>query len=121
MVQRTLIRPPAGRIGPVTPAERQALIDKSPVQGKYEDLIDRDSAHEMLSKKAEAAAAEAAKAEEADAGWGGAIGKTIFGRGPRGGRSMGEQITRDVSRSVMRSIVTQVKNAIIKSVFGGRR
>jgi hypothetical protein len=35
--------------------------------------------------------------------------------------SMGEQITRDVSRSIMRSIVTQVKNAIIKSVFGGRR
>jgi DNA helicase HerA-like ATPase len=121
MVQRTLIRPPAGRIGPVTPAERQSLIDRSPVQGKYEDLIDRDSAHEMLAKKAEAAAAEAEKAKEAEAGWGGSIGKTIFGRGPRGGMSMGEQIGRDVSRSIMRSIVTQVKNAIIKSVFGGRR
>ena len=121
MVQRTMIRPPAGRIGPVTPAERQSLIDRSPVQGKYEDLVDRDSAHEMLAKKAEAAAAEAEKAKEAEAGWGGTIGKTIFGRGPRGGMSMGEQIGRDVSRSIMRSIVTQVKNAIIKSVFGGRR
>jgi DNA helicase HerA-like ATPase len=121
MVQRTLIRPPSGRLGPITPAERQSLIDRSPVQGKYEDLVDRESAHEMLQKKAEAAAADAEKAKEADASWGGTLGKTVFGRGPRGGMSMGEQITRDVSRSIMRSIVTQVKNAIIKSVFGGRR
>ena len=42
MVQRTMVRPPAGRIGPITPAERQSLIDSSPVQGKYEDLIDRE-------------------------------------------------------------------------------
>ncbi len=123
MVQRTLIRPPSGRMGPVTVAERQTLVDGSPIQGKYEDALDRESAYEMLQKRAEAAAADAEKAvKEADSGgWGGELGKTIFGRGPRGGRSMGEQITRDVGRSVMRSIVTQVKNAIIKSIFGGRR
>jgi uncharacterized protein len=122
MVQRTMIRPPAGRIGPITPAERQKLIDTSPIQGKYEDLIDRESAHELLQKKAEAAAAEAEKAKQAESGgWGSSIGKTIFGRGPRGGMSMGEQISRDVGRSVMRSMVTQIKNAIIKSIFGGRR
>jgi DNA helicase HerA-like ATPase len=123
IVQRTMIRPPAGRMGPVTPAERQKLIDTSPHQGKYEDVADRESAYEMLQKRAEAAAAEAEKATEADTdgGWAGGIGKTIFGRGPRGGRSMGEQITRDVGRSIMRSMVTQIKNAIIKSVFGGRR
>ena len=109
-------------MGPVTAAERQKLIDGSPIQGKYEDVADRESAYEMLQKRAEAAAAEAEKAKEADVGgWAGDLGKTIFGRGPRGGRSMGEQITRDVGRSIMRSIVTQVKNAIIKSVFGGRR
>jgi hypothetical protein len=110
-------------MGPVTPAERQKLIDTSPIQGKYEDAADRESAYEMLQKRAEAAAAEAEKATEADTdgGWACGIGKTIFGRGPRGGRSMGEQITRDVGRSIMRSMVTQIKNAIIKSVFGGRR
>ncbi len=121
MVQRTLIRPPAGRMGPVTPAERQKLIDGSPYQGKYEDVADRESAYEMLQKRAEAAAAETEKTKEAEAGWGGQLGKTIFGRGPRGGMSMGEQITRDVSRSLMRSMVTQIKNAIFKSIFGGRR
>ncbi|MBN9265267.1 helicase HerA-like domain-containing protein [Hyphomicrobium sp. CS1BSMeth3] len=120
MVQRTMVRPPSGRIGPVTPQERQKLIDASPIQGKYEDLIDRESAHELLQKKAEAEAAEEEKAQEAEAGgWGGGITKTIFGRGPRGGMSVGEQITRDVGRSIMRSLVTQVKNAIIKSIFGG--
>jgi hypothetical protein len=122
MVQRTMIRPPAGRIGPITQAERQKLIDASPLQGKYEDLIDRESAHELLQKKAEAAAVEAEKAHQAESGgWAGSLGKTIFGRGPRGGMSMGEQITREVGRSIMRSMVTQIKNAIIKSVFGGRR
>lgn len=120
IVQRTLIRPPSGRIGPLTDAERKNLIETSPVYGKYEDALDSESAHEVLAKRAaEKAAAEAeAKQKESGAqGWT----KVIFGRGPRGGMSVGEQIARDVSRSIMRSVVTQVKNAILKSVFGSRR
>ena len=121
IVQRTLIRPPSGRIGPLTDAERKNLIETSPVYGKYEDALDPESAHELLAKRAAenaAAEAEAAKQKEAGAqGWA----KVIFGRGPRGGMSVGEQIARDVSRSIMRSVVTQVKNAILKSVFGSRR
>jgi len=120
MVQRTLIRPPSGRIGPVREAERKALIEKSPYFGKYEDTVDRESAYEALTKKAEqakTAAAEAQRQAEADKNsWG----NIIFGRGKRGGASLGEQITRDVSRSVMRSFITQVKNAIIKSIFKRR-
>ncbi|MBL8585469.1 MAG: DUF853 family protein, partial [Bradyrhizobiaceae bacterium] len=38
MVERTLIRPPAARVGPVTPEERKALIAKSPVRGEYEKV-----------------------------------------------------------------------------------
>ncbi len=114
---RTLIRPPCGRIGPLTEAERKALIEKSPYFGKYEDALERDSAYEKLSKRAEetaAAAEEAKKRAEADKNsWG----NVIFGKGPRGGSSMGEQIARDVSRSVMRSIITSLKNVIIKSIF----
>jgi hypothetical protein len=117
MVQRTLIRPPSGRIGPLTDAERRQMIERSPLHGRYEDAIDRESAHEMLQKRAEASAAEAEaarkKAEADKGGWG----NVIFGRGPRGGSSMGEQIARDVTRSVMRTVVTQVKNAIIRSIF----
>ena len=79
--------------------------------------MDRESAYETLQKKAtEAAAADEAEAKQAEAdnnSWG----KVIFGRGPRGGASMGELIARDVARSMTRSVVTQVKNAIIKSIF----
>ena len=121
IVQRTLIRPPSGRIGPLTDAERKNLIDTSLVYGKYEDALDSRSAHELLEKRAAeraAAEAEAAKQKEADAqGWT----QVIFGRGPRGGRSIGEQVVRDVTRSVMRSTITQVKNVILKSIFGSRR
>ena len=66
MVERTLIRPPSSQLGPITPAERAEVIKTSPIRDKYETLVDRDSAFERLSARAEAAAkaAEAAEAEE---------------------------------------------------------
>ncbi|MFM9942717.1 MAG: helicase HerA-like domain-containing protein [Hyphomicrobiaceae bacterium] len=117
MVQRTMVRPPSGRIGPLTVEERKAKIEKSPYFGKYEDLIDRESAYEMITKRGEAAAAEAEQTQKQAEAEKGSWGNVIFGKGPRGGASMGEQIARDVSRSLMRSVVTSVKNAIIKSIF----
>ncbi len=48
MVGRTLIRPPSGRMGPITPEERKSLISNSPVFGQYEETVDRDSAYEKL-------------------------------------------------------------------------
>ncbi|MGE5510317.1 MAG: helicase HerA-like domain-containing protein [Bacteroidota bacterium] len=117
MVQRTLIRPPSGRIGPVTPEERKSLIEKSPVYGKYEETQDRESAYEILQKKTEAAAAAEAQEEKEEEARKNSWGQVIFGRGPRGGASMGEQLARDLTRSVTRSIITQVKNAIIRSVL----
>ena len=42
MVQRTLIRPPASRLGPITPEERRKLINESPVAGQYDQTIDRE-------------------------------------------------------------------------------
>jgi hypothetical protein len=55
-VQRTLIRPPSSRLGPLTAEERRAVIAGSPVLGIYDIALDRDSAHEMLKRKSEAAA-----------------------------------------------------------------
>jgi hypothetical protein len=52
MVQRTLIRPPASRVGPVTPQERAAIMRDSPVANQYDKTIDRESAFEMLQKRA---------------------------------------------------------------------
>jgi DNA helicase HerA-like ATPase len=68
-VERTLIKPPASRVGPVTPVERGVMIQTDPIGSKYDTLIDRESAEEILaskSKEASAAAAEAAAKSEAD-------------------------------------------------------
>ena len=52
IVGRTLIRPPSSRLGPILPEERRALIANSPVAGVYDTPIDRDSAFEVLGRKA---------------------------------------------------------------------
>ena len=61
-VERTLIAPPGSRVGPVTPVERGVLIQTDPVGTKYDTPIDRVSAEEILSGKAQEAAAAAAEA-----------------------------------------------------------
>jgi DNA helicase HerA-like ATPase len=66
IVERTLIRPPSSQLGPITKAERAAVMAASPMSGKYDERLDRNSAAEMLAKRAgnAAAEAEAAEAEE---------------------------------------------------------
>ncbi|MBB1180358.1 ATP-binding protein [Pseudomonas sp. FW305-3-2-15-E-TSA4] len=51
VVARTRIRPPASRLGPATEAERAAVIAASPVQGRYEPVLDRESAEEVLAAR----------------------------------------------------------------------
>jgi len=63
IVQRTLIRPPSSQLGPITKEERAAVIASSHLAGVYEAEQDPESAYEILSKRAEKAAADAAKAE----------------------------------------------------------
>ncbi|MGP3696411.1 helicase HerA-like domain-containing protein [Rhodobacter sp. NSM] len=55
MVERTLIRPPFSRLGTLAPEERQAIVAASPLAGKYDRAIDRDSAFERLAARAAAA------------------------------------------------------------------
>ncbi|HEY0958126.1 MAG TPA: helicase HerA-like domain-containing protein [Novosphingobium sp.] len=65
IVQRTLIAPPSSRLGPVTPKERAIVQSISPCEGKYDTAIDRESAFEVLARKAADAAqvAEQARSE----------------------------------------------------------
>ena len=63
MVERTLIRPPSSQLGPIDLPVRAVLMANSPMAGKYGTAIDRESAFEILAKRADAAAVEAAKAE----------------------------------------------------------
>jgi len=121
MVERVMIRPPTARIGPVTPEERKAIMDKSPVKGKYDTTIDTESAYEVLQKRVAGAAAGAGGA----AGEGGILGQiggivgTIFGtNAPRGRMSTGQIIARSVTRSVTNKVVGGVAADLGKSMGG---
>ena len=115
IVERTMMRPPEGRIGPVSEEERLGLVEYSPVYGKYEEAVDRETAHEMLSRRTEQAAQEASTQ-----GGGGGWSDVIFGgTNPATGRKnqgMGTMVAKELQRSVSRSVATIVKNIILKSI-----
>jgi DNA helicase HerA-like ATPase len=120
MVERVMVRPPSARIGPITPEERKAIMDESPVKGKYDTAIDAESAYEMLQKRL---AGTAATADGASGGgiWGhvGAIVGTIFGTNVSRGRlSTGQLIARNVTRSVTNKVVGGMVADVGKSVGG---
>ena len=64
IVQRTLIKPPHSRLGPVTEKERAIINSVSDIDGKYDEAVDRESAEEVLAAKAADASATAAEVEE---------------------------------------------------------
>ena len=64
VVQRTLIKPPRSRLGPVNAKERAIIQSVSPLDGKYDTEIDRESAEEMLLQKAKDAVETAEEVEE---------------------------------------------------------
>lgn len=124
MVERVMIRPPAGRMGPITPEERKAIMGKSPMKGRYDTAIDAESAYEMLQKRVADTAAPADGAAGGGAGGGflaqlGAIVGTIFGTNVKRGRlSTGQVIARDITRTVTNQVVGGVAARLGKSVGG---
>jgi DNA helicase HerA-like ATPase len=145
ITQRAWMFAPASQIGPITPAERQALIDRSLVAGVYEQEVDRESAFERLRARAgatEGASGEAtadrpsrdAVAPDSRIGAGGAasaggatigaLGSLIFGStGPRGGRREGllELFARSASRSAGSAVSRQILRGVLGSLTGGTR
>ena len=129
ITERAYVLPPGSRIAPITPSERQALIDGSLVAGVYEKAVDRVSAHEELAKRtADAlasapapgqAAGGATAASPADGGGlMGELGKMVFGStGPRGGRREG--LAESMAKSAVRSMGSAVGREILRGVLGG--
>ena len=122
MVERCMIRPPVGRMGPITPAERSAIMARSPVKGKYDTLIDSESAYEKLGTRV---AREAAPADQGgDQSSGGGITDWIggiFGTNRKRGEPLttSQQVARSVARTVTTTVVGGVAAAIGKQI-GGR-
>jgi len=63
-VQRTLIKPPRSRLGPIADNERAIVQSVSPFAGKYDTRVDRQSCEEVLAQKAADAASTAVEVEE---------------------------------------------------------
>src|SRR5246127_2754617 len=119
MVERVLVRPPSARIGPITPEERKAIMDASPIKGKYDTAIDAESAYEILQKRVAGTAAPAAGAGGSVWDKIGGIVSTVFGTNVRHGRlSTGQLIARKVTRSVTDQVVGGMAADIGKSVAG---
>ncbi|BCJ90262.1 hypothetical protein IZ6_09970 [Terrihabitans soli] len=126
MVEKTLIRPPSSRLGPITAAERKGLVQNSPVSGEYDTVEDRESAYEILQKRSKESAAtvEEAKGEPgADAPVGGSIGSiigSIFGTNKKRGERFtpGQRVAREVTRTVTNRVAGQIAASVGKSVGG---
>jgi len=123
MVERVMIRPPTARIGPITAEERKAIINNSPLKGKYDTTIDSESAYEVLQKRVAGTAASADGS--AGGGGGGILGQigaivgTIFGTNvSRGRMSTGQVIARSVTRSVTNKVVGGLAADLGKSMGG---
>jgi DNA helicase HerA-like ATPase len=121
MVERVMIRPPSARIGPITPEERKAIMDASPVKGKYDTAVDAESAYEIIQKRLAGTAADGGS----QASGGGVLDKigaivgTIFGTNVSRGRlSTGQLVARSVTRSVTNKVVGGVVADLGKSVGG---
>ncbi|MDP8916288.1 MAG: DUF853 domain-containing protein [Pseudomonadota bacterium] len=121
MVARTLIRPPNSRLGPITPAERAAILAQSPVGGLYDETVDRDSAHELLQARAERTAEIEPAPPRADPE------PRIVRPAPRqraparATSRRSDTMSEAVAKSFARSFATAVGGAIVRNLLGSPR
>ncbi|MCX5512191.1 helicase HerA-like C-terminal domain-containing protein [Kaistia algarum] len=126
MVERTLIRPPSSRIGPVTDAERAQIMATSQVAMKYDKTVDRESAFEILGARAagtDMSPTDPAAASDAPASGGfdvGAILGSVLGTNRRRGERLTatQRVAREVTRTVTNRVAGQVAADVGKSIGG---
>jgi hypothetical protein len=134
VTERVFVLPPGSQIGPITPAQRQALLAGSLVAGTYEKVVDRESAFEKIRGRVEAGAGAAppgaagagpapslpgTTSAPAEAGGGlfDGLKDAIFGStGPRGGHRPG--LAEAAASSAVRSMGTAVGRELIRGVLG---
>jgi DNA helicase HerA-like ATPase len=124
IVERAFIVPPQAQIGPITPAERVAIVQSSVLAGHYEQVIDRESAYEKLKGRVVQKQADVAPAEQSSGGLGGMLGG-LFGGGSTVTRrqGVGEALVKSVVRTVGAELGRQLVRGVMGSLLGssGRR
>ena len=114
-VQRTLIRPPESRIGPLPEEERQERIERSPLKGRYDNVMDRESAYEILKERAKERQIQLDELERENTKE-----KSQSKSGSKR-QSLGEAFIKSASRSIGSQVGRQIIRGIMGSLFGGRR
>ncbi|HOM87719.1 MAG TPA: DUF853 domain-containing protein [Spirochaetota bacterium] len=110
IVERAFIVPPKGQIGPITPQERNEIIDASPVKGIYDKTIDRESAYEMLKTRAQKAVEATHEKEDIPKQRAGRKSDTVV-----------EAMMKSAARSIGSSVGRQIVRGILGSLLGGKR
>ena len=130
VVQRTLVRPPSSRLGPLTKKERKEVIKDSPVYGVYDEGVDRISAYETLKKRAKQKVEREEKRREQESeaatekrggfslpDWIG--GSSSSSKKPTRRRSSRRQSTTvALTKSVARSMGTALGRALVRGILG---
>ncbi|PPD45531.1 MAG: ATPase [Methylocystis sp.] len=116
-VDRVLIAPPAARVGPITPQEREAVMSDSKFASKYDTAVDRESAFETLQGRTEGAKAEAGGGGMLGGVIGGVLG-SLFGSARGKKLSPAEIALRSAVQSAARSAGTQISRTILRNVLG---
>jgi uncharacterized protein len=126
VVARTLLAPPRSQIGPLDPARRAELIDRSPLKPLYEQRVDRESAYEMLRQRedelARVRAAEAAAHAERESAARAAqqVERDARARAGSNRQGIGEALAKSMVRTIGSSLGRSIVRGILGSL-GGRR
>jgi DNA helicase HerA-like ATPase len=120
-VERTFICPPRCRIGSITQEERQIVRSRSPIGGKYDTPINRESAYEILSQRASDKETVETKTQETETEKptekGGALHDFIWGTKRRQG--MVETMAKQAARTVGSQIGRQILRGVLGGILGG--
>jgi DNA helicase HerA-like ATPase len=114
MVERTLVRPPNSRVGPISEAERKAVISASPVRGEYDEVEDRESAYEILNRRTAKRAEAEAQSDEGEPE------KKKAGTASRSD-SFWTTFTKTVIRTVVPAATRMIEQEIRRGTLGGIR
>ncbi|WP_428302707.1 helicase HerA-like domain-containing protein [Immundisolibacter sp.] len=124
-VERTLIRPPTSRLGPLTAPERVEHLTRSPMAGRYDTPVDRESAHELLAARAAARVALAPEAAEAADRGAAERDKTEREPAPRRRGREPDSLLEATAKSALRAVGSQLGRQLVRgvlgSLLGGRR
>ncbi len=117
-VERILICPPESRIGPLDAIERQNIMHRSPIKGRYDNAVDRESAYEILKQRTQQRIEQEQQAQEAEQKAKEEKQKERASGRRSNRQSYAESITKSVLRSVGSSLGRQLVRGIMKTLLG---